>query len=597
MKWFIFLAVVLAMIQPAVAEPRHGISMHGEPKHDEQFSAVEYVNADAPKGGNVVFAVQGSFDSLNPFIIKGAVASGVREYVFESLMARSQDEAFSLYGLIAESIDVPEDRSSATFTLREQARFSDGKPITVEDVVFSHAVLRDHGRPNHRDYYSKVRSVEKVGERGVKFTFATSCDREMPLIIGLMPILPAHRFAADTFEITTLDPLLGSGPYVFSKIDPGKSITYTRNPDYWGRDLPINRGQYNFDSIRYDYYRDSNAMFEAFKRGLYDVNSEQDPSRWAQDYGFPAVTEGRVKLARFDSGAPAGMTALVFNTRRPVFADARVREALSLLFDFEWINKNLYYGLTARTDSYFARSELSSAGRPADPRERELLAAFPGAIKPEFLEGQGAAPIASGDGYARAALRKALGLLKQAGYETRDGKLRNAAGEPLSFEMLAVTREQERLFLTYKNALDRAGVTVAIRQIDSAQFQRRKQQFDYDMIQNTWAASLSPGNEQSFRWSSAAADKEGSFNYAGVKNEAVDAMIAAILAAKEREDFVSAVRALDRALLSGHYVLPLFYVPQQWVAHWSHLRYPEKPTLYGFRIDTWWRDDAANASQ
>ncbi len=596
MKWFIFLTAGLAMAVSAGAEPRHGISMHGEPKHDEQFSSVDYVNRDAPKGGVVVFAVQGGFDSLNPFIVKGSIASGVRDYVFESLMTRSQDEAFSLYGLIAESVDVPEDRGSATFMLRAEARFSDGKPVTPDDVIFSHAVLRDHGRPNHRDYYSKVRSVEKVGERGVKFTFDTGGDREMPLIIGLMPILPAHAFAADTFEITTLAPLIGSGPYVFSKIDPGKSVAYTRNPDYWGRDLPINRGQYNFDSIRYDYYRDSNAMFEAFKRGLYDINVEQDPSRWAQDYDFPAVRDGRVKLARFDTGAPAGMTALVFNTRRPVFADARVREALSLLLDFEWINKNLYHGLTARTDSYFARSELSSAGRPADQRERDLLAAFPGAVKPEILAGQGGGQIEGGEGYSRAALRIALSLLKQAGYETRDGKLRNAAGEPLAFEMLAVTREQERLFLTYKSALERAGVTVAIRQIDSAQFQRRKQQFDFDMIQNTWAASLSPGNEQSFRWSRSAAEKEGSFNYAGVRSEATDAMIAAILAAESREDFVSAVRALDRTLLSGHYVLPLFHLPQQWVAHWSHLRHPEKPTLYGFHIDTWWRDGASNAS-
>lgn len=595
MKWLIFLTLALMASHSALAEPRHGVAMHGEPKHDEQFSAVDYVNRDAPKGGAVVYAVQGAFDSLNPFIVHGNVASGVRDYVFESLMTRSHDEAFSLYGLIAESIETPEDRSFATFVLRAEARFSDGKPVTADDVIFSHSLLRDHGRPNHRDYYSKVRSVEKVGERGVKFTFDGGGDREMPLIIGLMPILPRHAFAADTFEETTLAPLTGSGPYIFSKIDPGKSVIYTRNPDYWGRDLPINRGYYNFDSIRYDYYRDSNAMFEAFKRGLYDINAEQDASRWSQDYNFPAVRDGRIALARFDTGAPAGMTALVFNTRRPIFADVRVREALSLLLDFDWINKNLYYGLTARTDSYFARSELSSAGREADAKERELLAPFAGSISADIMTvRKSTSPV--GDGYTRAALRQALDLFKQAGYETRDSKLRNAAGEPFAFEMLAVTREQERLFLTYKSAVERAGISVTIRQVDSAQFQRRKQQFDFDIIQNTWAASLSPGNEQSFRWSSAAADKEGSFNYAGVKSPAVDAMIAAMLAAKDREGFISAVRALDRTLLAGHYVLPLFHLPQQWVAHWKYLRYPEKPTLYGFRVDTWWRDDSADTA-
>jgi peptide/nickel transport system substrate-binding protein len=588
MRTLVFLFTA-ALCATAYAEPRHGVAMHGEPKHDAQFSTVDYVKRNAPKGGGVTFGVQGSFDSLNPFIIKGAVASGVREYVFESLMARSQDEAFSLYGLLAESIDTPADRSSATFILRPEARFSDGRSVTTDDVIFSHAVLRDKGRPNHRDYYSKVSAVEKVGERGVKFTFKSAGDREMPLIMGLMPVLPSHLFSAETFEATTLSSLVGSGPYVFDKIEPGKSVVYKRNPDYWGRDLPINRGLYNFDEIRYEYYRDASSMFEAFKRGLIDISAEQDPGRWATAYDFPAVKDGRVALKTFATGAPAGLSGLVFNTRRSVFADIRVRQALALLFDADWINKNLFHGLYARTDSYFARSELSSTGRAADARERTLLGAFPGAVSADILEGKTAPPPAE----ARAALRQALALFRQAGYETKDGLLRNAAtGEPLSFEMLAATREQERLFLTYKNALERAGVTVVIRQVDSAQMQRRRQQFDFDMIQNSWGASLSPGNEQSFRWSKVAADQEGSFNYAGVKNDAVDAMIAAVLAATSREDFVSAVRALDRVLLSGRYVIPLFHLQEQWVAHWTHLRHPEKPSLYGYRVDTWWRENA-----
>ncbi|MDX2263864.1 MAG: extracellular solute-binding protein [Hyphomicrobiales bacterium] len=554
----------LAAAYPLHAAPRHGVAMHGEPKHGPDFAMREYVNPQAPKGGAIVFARQGSFDNLNPFIPKGEAVSGVRDYVFESLMARAQDEPFSLYGLLAESIETPDDRSSATFVLRAEARFSDGKPVTPEDVIFSHALLREQGRPNHREYYSKVSAVERVGERGVKFTF-NAADWEMPLIMGLMPVLPRHLFSAETFGETTLSPLVGSGPYRIAKVDPGKAIVYERDKTYWGRDLPINRGLYNFDEIRYDYYRDSSTMFEAFKRGLFHVNAEQDPSRWAKDYDFPAVRDGRVRLATFETRTPAPMTALVFNTRRPIFADIRVREALSGLLDHDWINKNLYFGLLRRTESFFDGSHL---------------AAPPEARPPSWPTGD-----------ERAALRRALALLKEAGYENRGGRLVNAAtGEPFAFEMLAVTREQERLFLTYKSALERAGVSVAIRQIDSAQMQRRRQQFDFDMIQNTWASSLSPGNEQSFRWSSAAADAEGSFNYAGVKDRAVDAAIAAMLAAREAEPFAAAVRKLDEALLRGRYVIPLFHAPSQWIAHWAHLKHPPQPTLSGARIDAWWRE-------
>ncbi len=340
--------------------------MHGSPRETAGFAHFPYVNPDAAKDGRVTFAMQGSYDSLNPLIVKGEPADGVRDYVYESLLARANDEPFTLYGLIAESVETPPDRSYVEFTLDPRAKFSDGVPITVDDVIFSHALLRDHGRPNHRSYYKKVIKVEQTGERKVRFTFDQSGDREMPLIMGLMPVLPKHLIDPDTFETTSLKPPIGSGPYTIDKVDPGKSITFKRDPSYWGRDLPVNRGRYNFDEIRFDYYRDAGSMFEAFKSGLVQFREEDDPTRWTEGYDFPAFRDGRVIKEELPLGTPAGMSALVFNTRRALFADQRVREALIKLFDFEWVNRTLYHAQYARTDSYFARSDLSSHGHPAD---------------------------------------------------------------------------------------------------------------------------------------------------------------------------------------------------------------------------------------
>jgi peptide/nickel transport system substrate-binding protein len=571
------------------AEPAAGIAMHGKPAEDPDFTHFPYANPNAPKGGRVTFAVQGSYDSLNPLIIKGEPAEGVRQYVYESLLTRAYDEPFTLYGLIAESVETPPDRSYVEFTLNPKAKFSDGTPITVDDVIFSLKLLRDHGRPNHRSYYKKVAKVEKTGPRKVRFTFDGSGDREMPLIIGLMPVLPKHLLNPDTFEKTTLKPLIGSGPYVIDKVDPGKSITYKRDPNYWGRDLPVNRGLYNFDEIRFDYYRDASSMFEAFKSGLVQFRNEDDPTRWTEGYDFPAIRDGRAIKEALSVETPAGMSALVFNTRRPLFADQRVRQALIKLFDFEWINRTLYHSQYARTESYFARSDLSSHGRPADATERALLAPYPGAAKPSIMDGSYDLPVSDGTGENREGRIEALKLLQEAGYELKDGKLVNkTTGQPFSFEILAVTRAQERLLLTYARALQQVGIEARIRQVDSVQYQRRKQTYDFDMIQYFWPVSLSPGNEQSFRWSSAAAVTEGSFNYPGVESEAVDAMIEALLRAKDEDDFVSAVRALDRVLLSGDYVIPLFHLPRDWVAHWREVKRPEKTPLYGYQIDTWW---------
>ena len=570
--------------------------MHGDPREQPDFQNFSYANPEAPKGGRARFAKQGSYDSLNPFIVKGVSGDGVREYVYETLMARAYDEPFTLYGLIAETVETPPDRSWVEFTLNPKAKFSDGTPISVDDVIFSHTVLKDRGRPNHRSYYSKVAKVEKTGDRSVRFTFDDSGDREMPLIMGLMPILPSHALTPESFELTTLDPPLGSGPYIVDEVDPGKSLTFKRDPDYWGRDLPVNRGRYNFDEIRVDYFRDASSMFEAFKSGLVDLRDELSPNVWAQGYDFPALRQGKVVKEALPIETPAGMSALVFNTRRPIFADPRVRQALIRLFDYTWIDRTLYHDLFAYSQSYFARSVLSSHGRPADATERALLAPFPDAVKPEIMDGTFSFTASEGAGQNREGRVAALKLLNEAGYVLRDGTLVNAeTGEPFTFEILARTRSQERLLLTYADALKKIGIDVSIRQVDSAQYERRKQTFDFDMIPNYWGASLSPGNEQSFRWGSAAAKTEGSFNIAGVESEAVDAMIAAMLEAQTREDFVSAVRALDRVLLSGDYVVPLFYLPDQWVAYWTRLKRPDETPLYGYQIDTWWSDEGQDA--
>jgi peptide/nickel transport system substrate-binding protein len=582
-----FAVSLLLLRAGAVAEPVHGIAMHGAPKLAPGFSHLPYVDPAAPKGGRLVLGTLGTFDSLNPFIYKGVTPGNIREYVFEGLMARGADEPFSLYGLIAESVELPEDRSSITFHLRAGARFSDGVAITPQDVLFTHALLKEKGWPYHRSHYGKVASAEQTGPRSVRFIFDAPGDREIPLILALMPILPRHRLDAETFERTTLEPPVGSGPYLIAKIDAGRSITYRRNPDWWARDLPISKGRFNFDEIRVEYFREASSLFEAFKAGEIDLRPEDDPTRWIEGYRFPAAVDGRVLKREFDTQLPSGMSALVFNTRRPIFGDARVRRASILLFDAEWINRSLFDGAYKRTQSFFERSELSSHGRPADARERALLAPFAAHVKPEVLEGTYRLPVADGTGDSRANLRTALDLLKAAGYALDGGRLKKA-GAPLEFEFLAQTRQQERVMLSYARTLERLGIGLRIRQVDTAQYWARLKTFDFDMIQWTWSASLSPGNEQINRWSSKAADIEGSLNYAGVKNPAADAMIEALLAAHSAEDFTAAVRAFDRVLMSGDYVIPLFHLPKVWVAHWNRLGYPRTAPLSGIDLDAWW---------
>lgn len=573
----------------AAGVPNHAVSMHGTPELTAGFSHFRYANPTAPKGGRLVYGMPGTFDSLNPFIVKGLPLSQIRGYVTESLMARGYDEPFTLYGLLARSVETDEDRTYVTFTLDPAARFSDGKPVTPADIVFSWQLLRDKGRPNFRTYYRKVSQVEQLGSHGVRFDLTGANDRELPLILGLMPVLAKHAVDPATFEDTSLAAPIGSGPYRVAEVDAGRSITLRRDPDYWGRDLAVNRGFWNFDTIQFDFYRDGNTQFEAFKRGLYDLHPEHDPGRWETAYDVPAVRDGRIAKDAFPNGLPKGMSAFVFNTRRPIFADIRVREAIALLFDFEWVNHNFFFDRYRRTASYFEGSELSAHGRPADQRERALLAPYPHAVRPDVLAGKWTPPASDGSGRDRDTLKAALALFAASGFMLDGAELRERqTGAAFAFEILVVTKEQERLALSFSRDLKRSGIDARVRLVDAVQHDRRRQTYDYDMILYRWDQSLSPGNEQSFYWGSAAADEPGTRNYMGAKNPAIDAAIAAMLAARSRDDFVSAVRALDRVLISGFYVVPLFHLPDQWIARWTRIEHPAGTSLFGYLPETWW---------
>ena len=580
---------MLAGSNPVSAEASHGIAMHGAPAMAANFTHMPYANPDAPKGGRLIQGLSGTFDSLNPFIVRGLAVQQVRGFVIESLMARGNDEPFTLYGLLAERIETDDARTWVTFHLNPRARFSDGQPVRAADVLFSWQLLRDKGRPNHRLYYAKVTHAEAIDDLTVRFEFGGAADRELPLILGLMPILPKHAVDVATFENTSMAPPLGSGPYRITHVDPGSSVTLTRDPNYWGRDLPINKGLWNFDEIRLDFYRDANSQFEAFKRGLYDFRVENEPLRWHSGYDLAAVKSGKIVRDTIKPGVPNPTEFLVFNTRRPMFADIRVREALSLLYDFEWINRNYFFNLYARSAGFFAGSELSAYGRPADTREQTLLRPFAQQVRADVLDGSYRLPVSDGSGRDRATLRRALTLLKQAGYELQDSVLRQRqSGQPLAFEILVTTRDQERIALAYSANLKRAGIQASVRAVDAVQFDQRRIGYDFDMIPNRWDQSLSPGNEQAFYWGSEAADNPGTRNYMGAKNPAIDAMIAAMLEARERPAFVSAVRALDRVLISGFYGIPLYNIREQWIARWNRIQRPSVTAMTGYLAETWW---------
>ena len=582
------LTAIAIAVRVAVAEPRHGIAMHGEPELPADFTSFPWVNPDAPQGGIYREALTGTFDSTNPFIVRGKSVAGVRTYVFESLLARNRSEPFSLYGLLAATIDVAPDRRKVTFRLRPEARFSDGTPVTAADVRFSLQILRDHGRPNYRTYYDKVERIDTPDARTVTF-FLGEADRELVLVLGLMPVLPEHFFAGRDFEASTLDPLVGSGPYRFKEIKAGERVVYERNPDWWGRGLAVDRGLWNFDDVRFDYFLDGNAALEAFKRGLVDLRAEGDPARWAGDYDFPAAANGQVVLETVPSGMPRPASAIAMNTRRPVLANAAVREALILAFDFEWANTNLFHGLMQRTQGYFAGSPLSFAGHPASARERQMLADARASLPEAILDGSWRLPVSDGRGRDRANLHKAMAILAGQGYRLAGGVMRDEkTGRPLALELLVQTREQERIGLHYQRSLRSIGIALAVRQIDPAQFQRRLDAYDYDLVPVSWSNSLSPGNEQAYYWGSVGRETPGTRNYAGVADPAIDHMIGEIVNSSDRAAFEDAVRALDRLLVAGNYAILLYAAPGQWIARWSRIGRPARPSLYGFDPEASW---------
>jgi peptide/nickel transport system substrate-binding protein len=573
----------------AAATESYAIAMHGAPALPASFAHMRYANPDAPKGGRLVQGILGTFDSLNPLIVRGLAVQQIRGSVVESLMARGNDEAFTLYGLLAKSVETDEARTYVTFRLDPKASFSDGQKVTADDVLFSWALLRDKGRPNYRQYYSKVAKAEALDPLTVRFDFGGARDRELPLILGLMPILPRHAIDGATFEETSMAAPIGSGPYRVTAVKPGVSVTLTRNPDYWGRDLPVNRGLWNFDEVRLDFYREANGYFEAFKRGLYDFRVETEPLRWHDGYDFSAAHNGEVIRDTIKTGMPQPSEYLVFNTRRQVFSDIRVRQALTLLFDFEWINRNYFFGLYGRSAGFFAGSELSAYGRPADEQERAFLKPFEARIPPAILDGSYRLPVADGSGRDRTALREALNLLSQAGYDLDGAVLRQRSSKtPLTFEILVTTRDQERIALAFSRDLKRAGIEVTVRAVDAVQFDQRRLGFDFDMVHGRWDQSLSPGNEQFFYWGSEAADNQGTRNYMGARDPAIDAMIADMLAARDRGVFVSAVRSLDRVLIAGFYAIPVFNIQQQWIVRWNRIERPQDTALTGYLPETWW---------
>lgn len=588
------LAIATATAFAARAQPSHAIAMHGEPALPADFSNLSYVNPQAPKGGSVNYAWIGTFDSVNPFIVQGTGARGpidliFGDLVFDRLMLRSADEPFTMYPLVAKAVETDPDRTWVEFTLDERAKFSDGQPVTPEDVIFSVELLGEKGLPRYGVTASKIEKMEKVGTHGVRFTFKQA-DRELPMILAGWVVLPKHAIDPATFEKSTLKPMIGSGPYRLESLKPGDSLTYGRNPEYWARDIPSKRGFDNYDKIVLTYFRDENALFEAFKKGLVDIQIEDNAGRWNNQYNFPAVTRGEVIKDVFETGQPSGMLGIVMNTRRPVFKDRAVRAALRDLFDFEWANRTLLSDAYTRTQSYYDNSDLSSNGRQASEAERKLLAEFPDAVTPEILEKGWQPPPSDGSGRDRNFMRVGFEKLKKAGFTVKDGRLLDPSGKPLTFEMMLKGQENQGIAMAWQQTLRAIGIELTIRSVDASQFLKRQIDYDFDAMVFNYTASLSPGVEQMSRWGSATADKPGTFNYAGVKDPAVDTLIQTMLNTRDRAEFVDTVRAYDRVLMSGAYAVPLYYRPDQWVAHWSRIKRPEKTPLIGYQLMTWWRE-------
>ncbi|MBK8441700.1 MAG: ABC transporter substrate-binding protein [Rhodobacter sp.] len=587
-------AAVILAATAAIAEPRHGIAMYGDPALPPDFVSLPQANPDAPQGGSIRLGEAGGFDSLNPFITKGRTATGISGLTVETLMGRSYDEPFTLYGLLAESVDTDEARSYVEFTLREGARFSDGSPVTVADVMWSFETLGTLGNPRYHAAWKKVASMEQTGARSIRFTFNVE-DRELPLILGLRPVLQKAQWDGKDFAESTLEAPIGSGPYIVDRMEPGVFISYRRNPDWWGKDLAFNKGQWNLDEIRYDYFSNPQAIFEAFKAGALSSYREGNAAKWLTNYDFPAVTAGDVIKSEIPHGRPSGIEGLVFNTRKPLFADWRVREALILAFNFEFINQTITGGTQPRIQSYFGNSILGmEPGSPAEGRVLELLQPFAADLPPGALDGYGV-PVSDGSPTNRKNTRAAAALLEEAGWVVGDdGLLRNTAGEPFDFEILLVTGQDEMASISaiYIESLKSLGITAHVATVDDAQYKERTSAYSFDMTHYIRALSLSPGNEQLLYWGATGVTEPGTRNWMGMNSPAAEAMIAAMLKAPDLDEFKAATQALDRVLVTGRYVVPIWYADVSRLAHRKELKYPEHIPLYGdwlgFQPDTWW---------
>ena len=573
-------------------EAEHAFAMHGKPKYGENFKHFDYVNPLAPKGGKLINEAMGTFDSFNPFILKGVKAAGLG-LIYDSLMVGSSDEAFTNYGLIAESIIVPEDRSWVSFNLNPDAKWHDGRPISVDDVIWTFNTLISEGHPSFKIYYRDVELVEQTGKRQVTFRFPKSTNRELPLILGQMTILPKHYWEGQNFKETTLKPPLGSGAYRIKNFEAGRSISYERVKNYWATDLPVNKGQSNFDEISYEYYRDRDVATEAFKSGAFDLRAENQSKRWATAYDFPALKEGKVKKILIPHERPTGMQGFVFNTRKDFFSDPKVRLAINYAWDFEWTNKTLMYNAYKRTNSYFSNSELSSSGTLPEGEELKILQKFKRQVPKQVFDEVYKAPQTDGSGNNRKNLRLALKLLREAGWAVKDGKLINSKGIPLKFELLIAYPSIERLALPLKQSLKRLGIEMSIRTVDVAQYQQRVDTFDFDMIVSSFGQSLSPGNEQRDFWHSTNADRPGSRNLIGIKEPAIDKLVELVIESPDRESLISRTRALDRVLLWNHYVIPHFHLQASRLVFWNIFGRPKNVAKYssGFP-NTWWLDIA-----
>ncbi|MGR1582344.1 extracellular solute-binding protein [Thalassobius sp. S69A] len=581
----------------ALADPSHGIAMYGQPALPPDFVSLPYVNPQAPTGGRLVEGNTGGFDSLNPFIRKGTVPWQLRFLTHESLMARNLDEPFTLYGLLAESVETPEDRSWVEFTLRPQARFSDGSPVTVADVIWSFETLGTQGHPRYRGFHRKLASITQTGPRSVRLSFNTE-DRELALIAGLRPILKKAQWEGRDFTATTIhDVPIGSAPYVVNDYEQGRYVRLTRNPEYWGRDLPIRQGIANLDEIRIEFFGDSTVLFEAFKAQELSFYRDFNAESWASEYGFPAVARGDVVQSEIQHQRPTGMTGYVMNTRRPQFQDWRVREALIHAFNFAYINDTLTGGRQDRIGSYFSNSELGLQPGAASGKVADLLAPFAKTLLPGTLEGY---TLPAGDTRPRNRkdLRRAMELLQQAGWTVQDGVLRNPEGQRFAFEILLRQGDTtgQAIFNIYAQAMERLGIQMTLSTVDNAQYAEREREYDFDMIYFRRDLSLSPGNEQKLYWGSAGVDTPGTRNLMGMNSPAAEAMIDAMLTAQDRTDFIAAARALDRILTAGRYVIPIWSFGPDRIAHSKALHYPKTIPIYGARTgwvpDAWWSQEA-----